>query len=522
MLRHLLSATLITIMPLAALPAAAQRSDGPPRDYDRREQRPNNYDRRYDNRAEARGWSEPVIIASERVNSREERVVFRLPKNEGRLSELSIRTGGDSILLNAIDITYADGRMQRVDIVDRLLPGEQSRPIVLEPQSPPVREVVVWKRPSWRPTEGTLQLIGVPRQPPRAAVADLEVIDRQIVDAREERISFRVSPRAPALDAIQFRTLDDRMLISHVDVDFADGRRQRYELLERLMPGQSTRFVEFDRPQRVQSVVLWKRPSWRPGRTAVELLGNTARRAPEPPKWGGIGQDIPRGWVLFGTQDVSFKTDRDVIRVGREIGRFDRIALRVHDNDVFLREFTVVYANGERDRRLVETTIPAGRQTRPIDLDGKRFIKEIELIYRSRPGGDTRATVEVYGEFARDWFSDRGGWRQHNSGWAMLGAQRASMFQKDKDAVNVGERFGRIKALRLAARRTDVRLYSVKIIYANGESEELRLVSTLRSGETTPIYEIKGRGRFIDRVVLKYRSRLDVKGSGIIEVWGLS
>ena len=35
------------------------------------------------------------------------------------------------------------------------------------------------------------------------------------------------------------------------------------------------------------------------------------------------------GEVLFGVQDVGFLVDRDIIRVGSEIGKFDRIRLRV-------------------------------------------------------------------------------------------------------------------------------------------------------------------------------------------------
>ena len=43
------------------------------------------------------------------------------------------------------------------------------------------------------------------------------------------------------------------------------------------------------------------------------------------------GKELPGGEVLFGSQTVGFGIDKDVIRVGSEIGKFDRIRLRVFE-----------------------------------------------------------------------------------------------------------------------------------------------------------------------------------------------
>ena len=50
------------------------------------------------------------------------------------------------------------------------------------------------------------------------------------------------------------------------------------------------------------------------------------------------GKPTNNGEVLFGSQDVGFLVDRDVIRVGPEIGKFDRIRLRVLKNDIYVTE----------------------------------------------------------------------------------------------------------------------------------------------------------------------------------------
>jgi hypothetical protein len=471
--------------------------------------------------AEAR---DPEVIGNQRVNNREERVVFRIDGRQGRLDQIRVRAD-DGMLLSAVEIIFTGGKRQNMEFIDRVPPGAESRPIGIDADLPAVEQVTLWKRPSLRPGMTNVQLIGVlrPEPPPRGGV--FSVIDSQSIDVRNDRIVFRAGRREGRFAAVKFRSVDGPLLIGGVEIEYANRERQTFNFIEHLGPGKESRPLDLSgEARRIETVTLLKRPGFRPGRLTVELLGlEEPDRRPPPSPWAGIGPAIPRGWVLFGAQTVEFRGDRDVIPVGPEVGRFERIALRVLDNDVFLREITVTYANGERDRKIIETAIPANSQTRAIDLKGDRFIRDIELVYRSRPGGGKPAIVEVYGDFARDWFGERGGYRDHNRGWALLGAQRASMFSKDKDVIPVGERFGRLKALRFTARREDIRIYGVRVVYANGEAEDVPVSAQLKEGQTTPPFNLKGwwSGRFIDRIELKYRSKLTLKGQGTIEAWGL-
>ena len=105
---------------------------------------------------------------------------------------------------------------------------------------------------------------------------------------------------------------------------------------------------------------------------------------PQPaPTAANPGQATDTGEVLFGTQQVGFGVDRDVIRVGAEIGKFDKIALRVLDNDIFINSLKVVYANGESEEIAYNAEIKKNSRTRYLALKGDRFIKEIQLVYRS-------------------------------------------------------------------------------------------------------------------------------------------
>lgn len=101
-------------------------------------------------------------------------------------------------------------------------------------------------------------------------------------------------------------------------------------------------------------------------------------------------------WERLGCQKVGFLADKDVIRVGRDAGRFKSIRLQVSGNKVYMNDLKVVYSNGEPDDIPVRSEIRAGGQTRPLDLRGeRRAIKAIEMKYRSQPSFKGQATVCV-------------------------------------------------------------------------------------------------------------------------------
>jgi hypothetical protein len=105
-----------------------------------------------------------------------------------------------------------------------------------------------------------------------------------------------------------------------------------------------------------------------------------------------------RDWELLGKRDVGFLADRDVIEVGKAEGDFRKIQLRVKDNGVHIMDLKVIYANGQPDDIPVRSEIPAGGQTRVIDLKGgDRFIKRVELVYKSKLNFKGHATVELWG-----------------------------------------------------------------------------------------------------------------------------
>ena len=237
------------------------------------------------------------------------------------------------------------------------------------------------------------------------------------------------------------------------------------------------------------------------------------------------GKELPGGEVLFGSQTVGFGIDKDVIRVGNEIGKFDRIRLRVLDNDIHLNEVKVVYANGEPDVLAVNTDIKQNNKTNWLKLKGDRFIKEIQLSYRSKPSFKGLARVEVLGEYADSWLGAAGEGRKYNEGWVLLGAQSAGFVGFDNDVVPVGRNEGGFKKIRVTVRDRAITLNELRVMYSNGTEDIIPVKAKVEAGSTWGPAELKGGARAIKEIRAKYRSRFfdkaaKGKGGAIVEVWG--
>jgi hypothetical protein len=110
---------------------------------------------------------------------------------------------------------------------------------------------------------------------------------------------------------------------------------------------------------------------------------------------------IPRHapWVLLGQTTVDGQRDRDTIAIGRSEGRFRSIQLRVAGAPVEFQRVVVRYANGTSEEVEFSDYIPAGGQTRAIDLRGDdRVISSVDFLYsKARWRRGARPRVALYG-----------------------------------------------------------------------------------------------------------------------------
>lgn len=104
-----------------------------------------------------------------------------------------------------------------------------------------------------------------------------------------------------------------------------------------------------------------------------------------------------RRWELLGSLSVSDAVDHDTLVVTAARGTFRRLKLEVHDRAVQFRQMTIHFANGGDQNVELRRVIPAGGESRLIDIEGRgdRVIRSIEFTYDAQSLGG-KATVKVW------------------------------------------------------------------------------------------------------------------------------
>jgi len=103
-------------------------------------------------------------------------------------------------------------------------------------------------------------------------------------------------------------------------------------------------------------------------------------------------------WERLGSKKVSFKLDRDVIKVGLRDGGFRKLKVQVTGGSLNMHKMVVEYGNGQKEIINVRHNFSPRSGTRVIDLDGgKRVIKDITFWYDSKVRARGKATVHVFG-----------------------------------------------------------------------------------------------------------------------------
>lgn len=92
---------------------------------------------------------------------------------------------------------------------------------------------------------------------------------------------------------------------------------------------------------------------------------------------------VEEGWELLGETKAGFIRETDVINVNSR-NQFTAIRFKVEAAEIKLSELGVFFEGGDKLSPAVDETIPAGKESRLIELaaDG-RTITKIELKYRT-------------------------------------------------------------------------------------------------------------------------------------------
>jgi hypothetical protein len=87
--------------------------------------------------------------------------------------------------------------------------------------------------------------------------------------------------------------------------------------------------------------------------------------------------------------------------------------------------------------------------------------------------------------------------------WIELGCRDVDL-NVDRDVIRVGPRDGRFNAIRLRASGNAVQVLDLKVVYANGNADDISVRARIPEGQTSGALDLRGADRAIDRIEMIY------------------
>ena len=107
---------------------------------------------------------------------------------------------------------------------------------------------------------------------------------------------------------------------------------------------------------------------------------------------------LAQRWAYLGEANVDGAADHDNIVVTGSRGAFRAIMIRVQKAPIEFDRVVVHYGDGDSEPIHIRSRIPAGGQTRVIDLPGnRRIIRSVEFWYARASRSPRRPRVRLFG-----------------------------------------------------------------------------------------------------------------------------
>ncbi|MFM2423345.1 MAG: hypothetical protein RL291_1875 [Pseudomonadota bacterium] len=94
---------------------------------------------------------------------------------------------------------------------------------------------------------------------------------------------------------------------------------------------------------------------------------------------------------------------------------------------------------------------------------------------------------------------------------ALLGC-KAVGFISDRDVIRFARREGPFRAIQLRVQQNDIKMQDLKVVYGNGQIEDLAVRTDIARGGTTRWIDLRGDRRFLSEVRMQYASRPSFRG----------
>lgn len=200
---------------------------------------------------------------------------------------------------------------------------------------------------------------------------DWESLGTAQIGTRVERDVIDVGRKEGRFESIGFTVSGGDARIEELKIVYGNGQSEELKVREVFKSGTRSRVIDI--AGRRGAVIRRIEIAYRAfGPVKIEFFGEKAGR-------GGGGAS----WVELGCHRVGFLESNDVIRVGKREGAFRALKLTVSDATLRLDRLRVVFGDRSTQSFDVRSAIPAGSETRSLDLDGRRrVIERIELEYK--------------------------------------------------------------------------------------------------------------------------------------------
>lgn len=216
-----------------------------------------------------------------------------------------------------------------------------------------------------------------------SAQAGEQVIGTTSYQAQPLRETLNIGSREGQFKALRMEVRQSDVEVLDLKIVYGNGASEDIPVRQIFRAGTSSRVIDLKGYQRaIKQIIVTYVPK---GPAKIVF-------------YGVEGAPIFSGWERLGCKQVNFFVDHDVIKVGRNEGTYRSLRLKVREAPVEIFDMRVTFGNGAKQVIKVGQKVPAGAESRPIDLNGKdRGIQTIELLYRSIPTYKGKAEICVDG-----------------------------------------------------------------------------------------------------------------------------
>jgi len=116
------------------------------------------------------------------------------------------------------------------------------------------------------------------------------------------------------------------------------------------------------------------------------------------PETSSNTETTPPRWEKLGQRKVNYGVDRDEILVTASEGRFTSLKFKIKKSGINMHKCVVHFGDGTRQQVKLRKKIPAGGESRVIDIrGGKRVIKKVVFWYDTKNIANRRGVLELWG-----------------------------------------------------------------------------------------------------------------------------